>query len=297
MNVISFGHGACARTLRYLDSYISGELLVETNHEVLAHLSQCANCKREHELRVALRTRLRQAVHAEETPAGLEETVRSRIRAREAARFPWSYQVGLIAASLVLAVFAAWFVFRPGQALHDLDEAAQVAFIDRIAVRLPALLRAGLGDHLHCTVARKYPDNYPKPENIKPEKRLGAEFEGLREIVRRIVPEKYRLILAHRCGFKDRRFIHLTFRGDDAKLISLIVTRKDEGESFAAEQVLPALQQAGVPVYQRGVSGYQVAGFESRDYLAYLVSDLGAEENLQLTASIAAPVRAYLDRL
>ena len=38
MNRLEFGQGACDKTRRYMDSYISNELLVETTHELLANL-------------------------------------------------------------------------------------------------------------------------------------------------------------------------------------------------------------------------------------------------------------------
>ena len=44
------------------DSYLSNELLVETNHEVLQHLEACAHCRSELAGRRELRERLRSAV-------------------------------------------------------------------------------------------------------------------------------------------------------------------------------------------------------------------------------------------
>ena len=42
---------ACDQTRKYLDSYISSELLVETNHELLRHLEACAACSAEADAR------------------------------------------------------------------------------------------------------------------------------------------------------------------------------------------------------------------------------------------------------
>ena len=41
MNVINFNEKTCEKIRRYFDSYLDNELLVETNHEVLRHLSVC----------------------------------------------------------------------------------------------------------------------------------------------------------------------------------------------------------------------------------------------------------------
>jgi len=58
MNRIQFGEGGCEKTRKYLDSYISNELMVETNHEVLRHLESCQPCAAELDARTRLRTRL-----------------------------------------------------------------------------------------------------------------------------------------------------------------------------------------------------------------------------------------------
>src|SRR5687767_9949353 len=42
------------------DSYLSDELLVETNHDVIRHLESCPDCRRELAARRELRSRLRQ---------------------------------------------------------------------------------------------------------------------------------------------------------------------------------------------------------------------------------------------
>ena len=57
MNRVQFGEGACEKTRRYMDAYISNELLVETNHELLRHLEGCVACSAELETRGRLRTR------------------------------------------------------------------------------------------------------------------------------------------------------------------------------------------------------------------------------------------------
>ena len=44
MNRIPSGEGACEKIRRYLDSYVTNELLVETNHEVLRHIEGCPAC-------------------------------------------------------------------------------------------------------------------------------------------------------------------------------------------------------------------------------------------------------------
>jgi hypothetical protein len=66
------------------------------------------------------------------------------------------------------------------------------------------------------------------------------------------------------------------------KIVSLILTRKKYGESLVGG------------IHQTGVDRFQVVGFESHDYLAYVISDLDAQQNLQLAANLAPTVRDYL---
>jgi hypothetical protein len=78
-----------------------------------------------------------------------------------------------------------------------------------------------------------------------------------------------------------REYIHLILAGD-AKLASIILTRKRPGESL----------DGGVS--QSGIDRYQVVGFDTREYLVYVVSDLPAQQNLQMAANLAPSLREYL---
>ena len=54
------------------------------------------------------------------------------------------------------------------------------------------------------------------------------------------------------------------------------------------------MSASGVPVYRTSSESYQVAGFESENYLAFVVSDLRGEMNLQIAAALAPGVRQLL---
>jgi anti-sigma factor RsiW len=80
MNQVQFGEGACEKIRKYLDSYITNELLVETNHEVLRHIENCPACAVELNARTRLRARLKSAVNAQSVPADLELGIKAKIR-------------------------------------------------------------------------------------------------------------------------------------------------------------------------------------------------------------------------
>jgi len=53
-------------------------------------------------------------------------------------------------------------------------------------------------------------------------------------------------------------------------------------------------QASGVPIYQAAAGRYEVAGFEAGDFLAYVVSDLKSDDNLQVATNLAPVVRDFL---
>jgi anti-sigma factor (TIGR02949 family) len=289
MKTISFSKGACEKILRYLDSYISGELLVETNHEVLQHLEQCPACSQEMENRVRVRNSLRNAVREEAVPVDLEQKVRRRIHDSQPARL-WRMGFSLRWMSAVAALVAlsagAWI------ALHK--QQTQNEYIATLSARLPGILQVGLRDHIHCAVFRKYPKNPPTFAQMA--ESMGPQYAGLVPLVKEKVSDGYRIILAHRCSFQGRNYIHMVLKGTSA-LVSLVITKKNSGESLANVQLAPVLQAVGVPLYRGGAEPFQVAGFETPAYLAFLISDLAEENNIQLAATLAPGVHAFLNNL
>jgi anti-sigma factor (TIGR02949 family) len=177
MKTVSFGKGACEKIRQYLDSYISGELLVETNHEVLQHLEQCPACSQELETRVRVRTSLRNAVRAETVPVDLEQKVRRRIHENQRGRL-WTTGFSLrwmsAVAALVLLSAGTWIVLRERQ--------AQNIYIATLAARLPGILQVGLRDHIHCAVFRKYPKDPPTLAQMA--EKMGPLFAGLVPLVK-----------------------------------------------------------------------------------------------------------------
>jgi hypothetical protein len=291
MNRIQFGEGACEKTRQYMDAYLSNELLVETNHEILRHLESCTRCAAEVETRTRLRAQLKAAVRAQAVPPELPALVRERIRKHESPAWfgaGWT-QYAMACAGMVLIAAAIWVGPTDTPLPGMTDRAAQNVYIQKISAPLGPVFRCGLGDHIHCSIFRKYPENPPTVEQM--EEKLGADYKGLLPLVAPAVPEGYRVVMAHQCSYAGRHFVHLTMRkGSDA--ISLVITRKNDGETMNG--LSPAMNAGGVPVYRTSTESYQVAGFESEHYLAFVVSDLKGKVNLQIAAALAPAVRQLL---
>jgi predicted anti-sigma-YlaC factor YlaD len=291
MNRLPFGVSDCERTRKYLDSYISNELLVETNHEVLRHLESCRECSAEAEARAALRSRLKHAARAEsmpvELPAKIREAIRSAESRKASAWMAWRWPaVG--AATLAFAA-VAWVGFLPEKLPAIGDRPAQNAYIQKISSRMAAVLKVGLGDHVHCAFFRKKEKTAPSVSEM--EKELGPSYQGLLSVVTAAIPDGYRVVMAHHCGYQNRQYIHLTLE-NGGELLSVVITRKEDGESFAG--IAPASIQGGIPVYQSAAGRFQVAGFEAGQFFAYIVSDMSGGANLQVASVLAPAVRDLL---
>jgi len=296
MNRVRFGEGGCEEIRKYLDSYISNELLIETNHEVLRHVENCPACASELESRTQLRTRLKTAVNAQSVPPELQARIREKIRTDHSSSWfgagwfasGWSRGAVAVAASLIISV-GVWLNYSPEKMPALTDRPGQNVYIQKVSATLAAVLKVGLGDHIHCSIFRKYPKDPPPVEKMEAD--LGASYKGLLPVVRAAVPDGYRVIMAHQCSYAGRHFIHLTLE-KDGDLLSLVVAHRKDGESLGA--LPPALETSGVPVYQSAATRYQVAGFEAGDFLAYVVSDLKSKANLHIAANLAPAVREFL---
>jgi anti-sigma factor (TIGR02949 family) len=296
MNRIQFGEGGCEKIRKYLDAYVSNELLVETNHEVLRHIEGCPACAAEVDMRVRLRSRLKAAVNAQCVPPELPVRIREQLRTgrqESVARLRWlgaGWPRWAVATAGALVVSAGLWVNHSTDRLPALsDRLGQNTYISRVSANLAAILKVGLGDHMHCAIFRKYPKDPPPVEKMEAD--LGPAYAGLLPVVRAAVPEGYKVIMAHQCGYAGRKFVHLTLEKDGG-LLSLVVARKQTGESL--DGLSPAGAASGARIYQSAAGRYEVAGFEAGDFFAYVVSELRNKENLQIAADLAPAVREFL---
>lgn len=272
---------ACGHALRQMDLYLDRELSAEAVQPLHEHLAGCPACAAELRTREQMRLRLRQAVHNAVVPASLEFRVREQMRQKAAWWTPM--RVWAAAAVLVLGIFSG-VLYRAGL-LPGLGEREH--FISQVTSRVPSLLRIGLGDHIHCAFFRNFPKTPPPVAELRHS--LGPEYQTLIPIVERHAPADFRLFLAHQCRYRDRRFAHLALKKQN-HLISLVITRKREGELLTTARLVPALVEAGIPIYAETADQFQVATFEAKEYLVYVISDLPANDNQELARSLAPQV-------
>ena len=291
MNRVQFGEGACENARKCLDSYISNELTVETHQEIQRHIEDCPSCAAELGARVQLRARLKGAVNSQSVPPELQVRIREQIQSRRPNSWfaaGWGRWAVAAAASLLVCA-GVWLNYSRERMPALSDRPGQNVYIQRVSSTLAAVLKVGLGDHIHCSIFRKYPQNPPPLEKMEAD--LGPSYKGLLPVVRSAVPNGYRVVMAHQCSYAGRKFIHLTLeKGGD--LLSLVIARKSAGESLVG--LTPASEPSGVPIYQSAAERYQVAGFEAGNFLAYVVSDLKSKANLRIAVNLASGVHEFL---
>lgn len=293
MNAASKREPACERALEFLDTHVGHEPPSSPEGEILKHFEQCPRCARELEIRNRITGRLKQAVQNEPVSPYLEAKVRRTIREHGIRGVsPWSWRRLVPVAAALVVCLGGWIAYQLGHL--RVTTASQETYIQAISEKVSGILRVGLRDHVHCTVFRKFPKEPPGIPEMRSQ--LGSEYAGLLTLVNDRVPARYRVMMAHRCSYHGRKFVHLALSGD-SKLISLVITRKGEGESFHKDGLRPVLSEAGLAIYGGGVQRFAIAAFETRDHLAYLVSDLGRRQNLDLLAALAPPVKDFLDSL
>jgi len=287
MKVINFGEKACEKIRGYFDSYLDNELLVETNHEVLRHLASCESCTQALEVRARVKLSLKRAVEREEAPGILLDSVRRTIRESGRRRF-FAHPFIAAAAVLVLVVSGILAVrtshlFVPGAFSSEAQQIIQV----------------GLIDHVHCALQLgKWKEliSFDQMRQDTGKGALGPEFIGLVPLVKEKLGPDFQVVQGHRCRENHRDYVHLILTGQNGSILSLVITEK-KGESFSRADLVAATQASGIPVYGYSEDRLEIAGFETSQFLAYVVSNLDWAGNLKVASTIAPSVSDYLRRL
>jgi hypothetical protein len=256
------------------DSYLSDELLVETNHDVIRHLQTCADCRRELAARRNLRGKLRSGFEGApdlQMPKEFEARLTDQLRDAALSRSRMSVaKYVAIAASLVIVAALVFVVLQQ-------RERSQMA---------AALAESAAGDHRDCALnhrleeksidldeaGRKYDRAYINLVNaVMAEGRLPAGVE---------------LVEAHSCVFKNRRFGHVILRYQD-QLVSVLVTSidpKDDSGSTEVKEAWPAVQ----------ANEFQLTHFETARHAVYVVSGLSETQNRSIAEAIEPLVSRHI---
>jgi len=254
----------CRDVRELADSFLTEQLLVETNHDVVRHLETCAACRAEFDARRAVREKLRSAIarSAELAPrpafaSELADALRpagTAMTRRSVLRSWWA-----VAASLIVAAGGGIFV-------REL----------RSRQRLAALARQAAGDHQNCAVRFNLAEQPIALEEAG--RRFGAPYAALAtfELPRADAPLEG--VERHSCVYDGSRFGHIVFRYDGA-LASLLVTA---GEPPDAPEIVTADGPGAI------------ASLPAGQFVAFIVADLDRGRVMRLANAIAQPLARHL---
>jgi hypothetical protein len=283
---------SCREFRELLDSYVTGELLVETNHEMIRHLEECPGCRAELDDRRRLRAKLKSAfTDSAELQMRPEFAATLATRLRDAARPPasarwrlsswWALAAGV---ALVAAIGGSGGLRRavvarltPGQ-LNGVTQAVW------------QLARAAAGDHRDCALHFRLAEKpIPLEEAAR---RYDPAYHALREAVRGTHADRgdvpIDIVEAHSCVFEGRRFAHLVLRYR-GQLVSVLVTARDD-------QAPPTDRRGSTPAIAslHGVEGFEAATFSAPRHQVFVVSALDGQDTLAVARTIADSMYQHL---
>jgi len=265
------------------DSYLSDELLIETNHDVIRHLDSCANCRFElasrRQLRHQLRTQFNQAADlrpGHDFEAKLRNQLRDQALGRPRIMIPRIAYVG-IAASLLIALAVGLLALQSWRN----GRIEQLAWAN--------LTESAIGDHRECALEHKLG---PTIINLHEAGRTyDRAFANLADALssESVLPAGAQLMDAHSCMFQGRRFAHLVVKYHD-QIASVLVARMDAPNSRAPKP------EPGQLVREFDANSYRIAFFQTSKHAGFVVSGMNEADNLAIARSVAPALEKQIRR-
>ncbi len=298
------------------DSYLGDELLIETNHEVIAHLEACPACRRELAARRELRVRLRSAFT---NSAALQPTSEftNRLRAQlrsdalgEKTTVKWGQWMA-IAASVLLILTVGLLATR--QTTHNKsielvdsgrgnqDEATPFespspqpnASSDVVTLFMAETAELAAGDHRDCAVDYKLAEEpIPLEESGRRYDRAYINLASAVMSQQKQLAGKVQFVEAHSCVFNGKRFGHIILK-EGHHLVSVLVTDLDNAPAEIAAQTSSEARQA---IVNSSVEGYQVSYLATAKHVIFIVSDLEVARNSHIASILAPSVYEHVKR-
>ena len=256
----------CREVRQLAEAFVSEQLLVETTHDIVAHLERCPACRAEiaglRRLRASGQSAFANAPDLAPRPEFLSSlTARLHAEATTARPARWTTWLGM-AASLLL-VLGLGFGVREWSLFN-----------------LSTLLHAAIGDHRFCALDFKLAE---KPITLEEAARrfgpVNRRLESIEPSTTALSGGPLRILERHSCVFEGRRFAHivLTYQG---QAVSLLVTTDD------GVWTIPS----SLPV----TDGFRATALRGPKHVAFVVSALTDDAVHEVAAAMAEPVARAL---
>jgi hypothetical protein len=235
----------CREIRELLDSYLSEELSVETNHAVLHHLATCSACADEARRRQRVRRLL---VHSLDVTVDVDRVTQRITETLDRHQHTWrrTARWGAVAATLVMGLAATLW----------LSNATDVAAYEDSA-----------GNHVACALAIPASATYDAERaahHLVPPYKTVADAIGHTH-------GPYHVIDAHMCPYKGRDYVHVVLRGD-GRTVSLFAERASRG-ALPTTPDTTTLASDGRQVHVTTQLGYRVSATATPDFRLFVVSD------------------------
>jgi len=313
----------CREFREIADSYLSNELMVETNHGVIAHLEQCAECRQELKARRELRGKLREAfIKAPENQVlpefvarlstqlhdySLDKSGAPLVSPRRSQRSMTRTQTTwlALAACLLLAMGLGLVVVRKrlveSKAPREIavskpktNDAPELNPGLPVSIVKTELAKSAVGDHRDCAIKFRLAE---KPIDLEV---AGQKYDPVYINLTKAVlsqqgaaPLDAQFVEAHSCVFEGRRFAHIVLKYH-GQLVSFLVTDIEPTKDVQPESVRRAAEPQLITCSQ--FDGYTVSWFETARHAVFIVSDLPEGDNLALARALAPSVFAHIMR-
>ncbi len=269
-NVTDFESRECRRVRKLLDDFLTGELTVETNQEILAHLEHCPACRQEKNLREEVRRTVRSAWNSQVVPSGLEGKILNNLTGR---RFSMTMFMRM-AAGLLLVVLAL------SGSLLWLSSDHQSSLLDGVIDHYDQVVQ----DHLNCS-GEPAPSGLPLPLD-------DVESDAVRAL--QAAGHPFQLIATNLCRLGDARFFHYVF-GDSSGHLSLVLEQRSEGQRLSREgaEIERFINGMKAVCLRRG--SVSLVSVESPNYFVYLASETSElQQTLELADGILSSLKVAL---
>lgn len=269
----------CKDFREIIDSYLSDELLTETNHDVISHMENCSDCRGVIEARREFRSRLKSAVTSSsnfELAEGFDHKLLTKIRydleTTKKSNSSWFGMRLIATAAAFLVVAALAFAFFANSDRPDRNGFMVAGFSEN------SLINIATGDHQHCAIKH---DLEEAPIALTD---AGPHYQGLDKLVEKTLSgtlPDHKLIGAHACKYKDVRFAHFVLKSD-ANTVSVLIARDSRGGE-AIDNRFREFSSAD----------YEVTSFQASDETVFVISDDRGATNRKTAESLAGPFEEH----
>lgn len=297
----------CKELRTMIDSYISDELLIETNHGVLRHLENCPACRREISDRRSLKLRLQHIVrNAEETQMDPIFATRLASNLQDIALRPnvWTrfalsgrylnfrmVAVGF-ASVLILALGGAVWLNRQNATpltAQTQNSNTNAELANAVRVSWDEMTSHAVGDHENCAV------EYHLKEDPITLDEASVKYAAYNKDLDKVMMAAFKadpnsevsgdteFIEAHSCLFEGRRFAHIVVK-HKGRIVSVLVTDTD----------LPGPEDVQTAHFDRSMNA---AGFQVGHHAVFVVSQLADADNVMLAKAVSPAMRLHVAKL